>query len=90
MEHPLIIELRAAIEDGAGVDVVIQQINEWMLHPPLIGAGQVAEVLGISSHTNIYKLRGLPEPAISPPRGQLWDRQLIEAFRTRKNAAKNG
>lgn len=50
----------------------------------LLDAHEVAELLGLSSHTavSVYAKRGLPEPVIDrgPNRAKFWLRQDIEKW----------
>jgi len=48
-------------------------------YPEMLGAQQVAEVLGID-HTNIDRQVGMPEPAYRRPNGRLWDARDIHEF----------
>jgi len=89
-EHPLTTKLRDAIASGdaARLERMIQRVNKEMEHPEMWGATEVGEALGIS-HTNMYKLADLPEAAITPARGKMWNAYRIKDFARQRRASKN-
>ncbi len=87
-EHPLIEELRSAIDlHGPATEQLLAKVNREMLElPELWGASEVAEYLGIAWQ-NLYKRPGLPAPAYpNLNRGRLWLASDIREYRRQHDA----
>jgi len=67
----------AAIRDTFGGEVRVSERRRAL--PELWGARQTAEYLGVRM-SNLYKVSGLPEPAIELERGRLWRADEIRKF----------
>jgi hypothetical protein len=88
--HPLIVELREALypPDPDRIEQIVRRIDRELQHPNLWGAMRSAKELGIS-HTNLYKLDGLPKEARVYERGKMWSAYKIKDFaKARRSKAK--
>lgn len=88
-QHPLTTKLKEAIATGdpAKINRIVRRIDNELRHPELWGAVRAAKCLGIS-HTNMYKLDDLPEPAITPDRGKMWSAYMIKDFARQRRRKK--
>lgn len=79
-EHPLVAKLRQSMQNP---DYAIRRIDRELKRPELWGAAEVAAHLGVRA-SNVYKMRGLPEPVVVLQRGKLWSAYEIRAFAERR------